>query len=217
MQSSNPEIDVVKLCERRTADRHFAVLRIAKIKLGVTATLCRIRDISQSGAQIETNMPLAVHSEATIEIRSDLQASGTIVWTSGNLVGLRFHRPVNLDTFLGRGDGCKGSMSARRPRFRTVAQAVVQGLDGDSYAVLRDISLEGASFALIGSRRLLRIGERLSILIDGLPRKSATVKWIGVEIFGIQFASAFHYPELEHWLLRFGSGLDSNMQAFVKA
>lgn len=217
MQSLNRDADLVELRERRAADRHLAVLRVAKIKLGATATLCRIRDISQSGARIETSMPVAVDTVATIEIRSDLKVSGTIVWTSGSLVGLQFHIPVNLKKFLGRGNSRTGNVSARRPRFRTIAQAVVQGLDGESYAVLRDISLEGASFALIESRRLFRVGEQMWIVIDGLPRKRAAVKWIGVEIFGVQFGSPIHYPDLERWLLRFGSGSDFHMQDSVEA
>lgn len=205
MQSSTYASELVRSIERRLANRHFAVLRVAKIKFDEIATLCRIRDISRSGARIETNMPVAVDSVATLEIRSDLKAIGTVVWTSGNQLGLRFHRPVNIEVFLGRGSSSMGNIRARRPRFRSVARAVIEGLEGDSYAVLRDISLEGASFELIESRRLLRFGEQMAIRIEGLPRKRASVKWVGVESFGIQFGNPIQFPELEHWLLRSGS------------
>jgi hypothetical protein len=60
-------------------------------------TMVRIRNISSSGAMIESSAPVRVGAQPVLEL-SDVASLGCdVVWAVGDQVGLRFHKPFDMN------------------------------------------------------------------------------------------------------------------------
>lgn len=57
----------------------------------------RIRNISSTGALIETEDQVSVGAEPLLELSDAVSLSATVEWAVGDQVGLRFHTPFDLD------------------------------------------------------------------------------------------------------------------------
>lgn len=60
------------------------------------STNVRLRNISPTGAMIESGAPLRIGSEPLLELGEALSVSATVAWVVGDQAGLRFHTPFNL-------------------------------------------------------------------------------------------------------------------------
>lgn len=56
----------------------------------------RIRNISATGAMIETSATVVVGSEPLLELTDAVSVSATVEWAVGDQVGLRFHAPFDI-------------------------------------------------------------------------------------------------------------------------
>ena len=57
----------------------------------------RIRNISSTGAMIETNAAVRVGSEPLLELAPAVSLSATVEWTVGDQIGLSFHSPFDMN------------------------------------------------------------------------------------------------------------------------
>ncbi len=82
--------------ERRRDVRYIVHIRtIGEFRNNIVGL--EIRDISSGGARIETQLPLPAKRGEDISIRIvDRFVSGEIVWTSENLIGIRFHHRIRI-------------------------------------------------------------------------------------------------------------------------
>jgi hypothetical protein len=56
----------------------------------------RIRNISETGAMIETDAQVRVGTEPLLELNEAISLSATVEWAVGDQVGLRFHSPFDM-------------------------------------------------------------------------------------------------------------------------
>lgn len=82
--------------ENRAAARHPLIWN-AKLHHNYQSSDVRIRNISGSGAMIETSDQVVVGSEPLLELSDAVSLSATVEWAVGDQVGLRFHTEFNLD------------------------------------------------------------------------------------------------------------------------
>ena len=57
---------------------------------------CRLRNISETGAMIESSAPLRAGLEPMLELGDGIQLSSTVAWVAGDTAGLRFSQPFDL-------------------------------------------------------------------------------------------------------------------------
>jgi hypothetical protein len=57
----------------------------------------RLRNISETGAMIETSATVRVGNEPLLELSPAVSMSATVEWTVGDQVGLRFHAPFDMN------------------------------------------------------------------------------------------------------------------------
>jgi len=57
----------------------------------------RIRNISSTGAMIQTDADVRVGSEPLLELSAAVAISATVQWAVGDQVGLSFHAPFDVD------------------------------------------------------------------------------------------------------------------------
>jgi hypothetical protein len=56
----------------------------------------RVRNISETGAMIETAAPVRVGAQPLLELSEAASVSATVVWAVGDQVGLNFHSPFDM-------------------------------------------------------------------------------------------------------------------------
>lgn len=60
----------------------------------------RVRNISATGAMIETKAKVRVGAEPLLELSDSVQMAATVEWAVGDQVGLRFHQPFHMNKLV---------------------------------------------------------------------------------------------------------------------
>ena len=63
-------------------------------------TKIRVRNISSSGAMIETPTPVRVGAQPLLELSDTVSLSATVEWAVGDQVGVRFHEPFDMNMLV---------------------------------------------------------------------------------------------------------------------
>lgn len=86
--------------ELRSATRH-PLIWSGVLHHDYQSTTVRVRNISATGAMIETNAAVRVGSEPLLELGDTISLSSTVEWVVGDQVGVRFHSLFDMSQ-LGR-------------------------------------------------------------------------------------------------------------------
>lgn len=82
--------------EHRSAPRHPLIWN-GTLHHDYQSSPIRIRNISQTGAMIETTSKVRVGAEPLLELSEAVSLSVTVEWAVGDQVGLRFHTPFDMN------------------------------------------------------------------------------------------------------------------------
>ena len=82
--------------EHRAASRHPLIWN-GTLHHDYQSSDVRIRNISSTGAMIETGASVRVGSEPLLELSEAVALSATVEWAVGDQVGLRFHSPFDMN------------------------------------------------------------------------------------------------------------------------
>lgn len=186
--------------EKRDSERHVGVILIAKIESIGTQSVCRIRNISAKGAQIETNIPLKFNQLVALELRSDLKLTGRVRWKKGVYAGLQFDKPIDLTRYLLRPESKIDRIKVRAPRYECHAEAVAIADIGNFRCVVSDVSLSGACISNLPSKVKLKPNQTVRFRCDGLPVRQACIVWVDCDRLGLNFRHPIKYTELQDWL-----------------
>lgn len=81
--------------DHRRAPRH-PLIWSAVLHHDFESTTVRVRNISSTGAMIETKVPVRVGAEPTLELSATAFVSSTVAWAVGDQVGLHFDTPFDM-------------------------------------------------------------------------------------------------------------------------
>lgn len=100
-ESDEPEPEPTKVTDERT-DEHRSAPRHPLIWNGTLhhdfqSDAVRIRNISTTGAMIETSAEVRVGAEPLLELGDAVSVPATIEWAVGDQVGLRFQSPFDME------------------------------------------------------------------------------------------------------------------------
>jgi hypothetical protein len=82
--------------DHRTAPRHPLIWN-GTLHHDYQSSSVRIRNISATGAMIETMAMVRVGSEPLLELSEAVSVSATVEWAVGDQIGLRFHTPFDME------------------------------------------------------------------------------------------------------------------------
>ncbi len=205
MQIAVTENTAAELVERRSSERHVAVMLIAKFSSGPVQSICRIRNISSMGARVEMSIALQIGQRVSLELRSDLQMTGRIMWIKDGNAGVQFDAAIDVAKFLSRSESKIDRIKARAPRYQCFTNVVIVTDGGCFSCNMADIALSGAGLVDIPARAKLRSGHILKIIVDGISAHHATIAWVDDHRAGIKFRHPLRYTDLQEWLLDFAS------------
>lgn len=181
--------------DRRREPRHEAVLRIVKLTSRRGEQLCRLRNLSSSGARLTTPFAYAPGEIVQLSLESGWCASGRIVWREGIGMGVAFEEAIDPLAVLA-GD-TSGAFPLRSPRVSVSAVANLRIGSHQRLTQTKDISVGGAKVELSESGW---VGEEVTILIGGLPLLAGRVRWQKQGLAGIAFHAPLDFEMLTSWL-----------------
>lgn len=180
------------------APRTVATLLVGKLSHdGNPGQLCRVRNLSETGMQIDAVASFAAGMRVSVELRGGVLLSGEIAWTRGSRAGVQFDEPVDVAAVLGKPR--PGSMSGRprSPRFIAEIPARINSYGRPIDVIVADLSQGGACLRL---QRTLRPDTEVILSIPGLPPRRCTARWSDGNFAGVAFHTSFSYLELSTWL-----------------
>jgi hypothetical protein len=85
--------------ENRVAKRHPLIWK-GQLHHDYQSDDIRIRNISATGAMIDTTAKVRVGAEPLLELSDAVQMAATVEWAVGDQVGLRFHQPFDMNKLI---------------------------------------------------------------------------------------------------------------------
>lgn len=179
--------------DRRESPRFKTLARAARLVAFGDTGLCRVQDLSNGGAQVETSIETFWGDPVEILFDSKNKVQGRVVWRSGNKTGIRFLPPIDACSFISDLATDRCNAAARPPRLPVNARAEVATELGPVPAVVQDISQKGMK--LCHASKLLSGMEVKVSLARGLSARGM-VRWADLNGAGIEFYGMLSTEEL---------------------
>jgi hypothetical protein len=189
--------EVPRPTDKRTDERLHAILPVTKLVTedGVQH-LARIKNISAGGLMVEGTAGIEAGTNIYIEMGDNRRIPGTIVWTRGNAMGVKFDQKVDLRELLANRKPRHG-FTPRPPRLDVTCGATVK--IGRLYhrVEVRDISFGGIKVEISDWQC---VGKPVVITIESLRPLKGKVRWYKAGRAGIVFDQPLTFEELAEWM-----------------
>ncbi len=185
--------EAARQAEQRRDFRVRTVYCIGRIMTGADSGLCRVHNISNGGAQIETGLGVAVGDIVKVGL-SDLDwIRGRVAWRSGKICGIRFCVPIDCCTLLRKRADDHWNGKSRPPRLGIHRGARLDTGSATLSVTIRDISQKGMKIRHPGE---FAPGARVTIRLDGGAAAEGVVRWSANGSSGIELARSLTVEEL---------------------
>jgi hypothetical protein len=183
--------------ERRQAHRHLTILRVGALIGRDGRELCLIRNISAGGLMAHVYSQHAPGESVAIELKSNDQIAGTVVWAEGSNIGVQFDAPVDVAEMLSAQAVLENGWRPRLPRIEVDRLATLR-CGARLYGVnTRDISQGGVK---VETDEPLDVGCEVVLTLDRFRPLHGVVRWCAGGLAGISFNQLIPFSELMGWL-----------------
>lgn len=189
--------EVPRPTDRRTDERLQAMLPVTKLVTeGGAQLLARVKNISAGGMMVEGTGSIDAGTAVDIEMGDNRRLPGTIVWTRGTAMGVKFDQQVDLRALFAK-DKPRHGFIPRPPRLDVTCGATVK--IGRLYhrVEVRDISFGGIKVEISDHQC---VGRPVVITIDSLRPLKGRVRWYKAGRAGIVFDQPLTFEELAEWM-----------------
>lgn len=188
------------------APRVTTILLIGKLAAGDRETLCRVRNISETGMMAEVYGSFVVNEPVEVTLKAGDTLAGTVRWNRAGRIGVAFDGKVDVPELLAHAAMRSGAEGiARGPRFTADCPVAMLVVGYRHPARLVDISQGGARVTVANT---MPRDQLLGLSIPGLGEREAAVRWVGEGACGLVFLEPLSFADLAPWLLdlqaRFG-------------
>lgn len=160
----------VPLQDRRADARIRTIYRSARIISRDDSGLCRVLNLSDGGALIETALSLGLGDQLILELADGLAMNGLVARRDGLLAGVVFTPKINCLTMLKQSSVDRWNGRGRPVRLAVNKQIEVISEFGASPLELKDISQKGLKLCGEGKLALgmqVRIRLNPDLVVDG--------------------------------------------------
>ncbi|CAN5825547.1 hypothetical protein BH11PSE6_BH11PSE6_08620 [soil metagenome] len=184
--------------DRRDTLGQVTVLRVAKLLTPHSEELCLVRNISAAGLMAHIYSELNVGERVSAEFKSGHTVSGRVLWRRDGLAGIAFNAPVNAARILADNhDYSASAQQARAPRVGIDVRARIRVGARYYAAMLCNISQSGAR---VSSGEPFEMGQKLILMLNGLPPIAGSVRWCDQDHAGIAFDNPIAFETLARWV-----------------
>jgi PilZ domain len=185
--------------DRRNLERHIKILRVGAIFVDGRRELCLIRNISAGGLMAHVYSSVRVGQRVGVELKSNQQATGRVVWVREANAGIAFDESVDIGDMLANPAVLDNGWRARAPRVEVNRPAVLR-VGARTYRVrTRDISQSGIK---IDTDHELEPNGEVMLTPEDFRAIAGTVRWQQGRACGISFHQLVPLAELIAWLKR---------------
>jgi len=190
--------DVRSQPEQRSEDRSMTVFRPVLIETEGFAGFCLVRNISSNGIMGHVYTAFEEGAKITLEFGSNLRVSGQVKWCRDGFIGVQFDESVFVsDVLNSMSSTISRGRVARPPRLEIHCEGELLAEGRAQRFELRDISQKGMKIAA----NFLRPDEEVLVMLNGLQRRKAVVRWVKGGEAGLNFIIALPFEELAEWVI----------------
>lgn len=170
---------------RRGSNRFRTVCRMARVEYGNDVGLWRVRNISDEGMMLRTDISVAVGERLQIALSETTLFDGTVLWTDKDCCDVAFDHKIDATAVLHSLADEQRSEGHRALRLPTDAKAILALDDGAQPIDLVNISQSGAGYVY---DKMIEPGTKLRLLIPGCDIiRHAVVRWSDCTRGGLWF------------------------------
>ena len=188
--------EVPRPAERRSDERVSALLRVAKLTSAAGEDqLIRVKNLSAGGLAAIVSRTPQVGDRVGVELSSQTIPS-SVVWTRGDVVGLKFDQNIDIGELLA-GRKPRHGFRSRPPRLQVTCKASVR-IGKIYYTVnVHDVSLGGMKVEPIEE---YCVGKKVVVVVESFKPITGEVRWYSERKAGIIFDEALEFDELAEWV-----------------
>ena len=175
-------------------ERQVSLYWVGALTVAGRRELCVVRNVSSGGLMLNSYSDIEPGARIAVEFKQGESVEGTVAWSNGNNIGLRFDEPVEVTALLA------AAPDGKRPRMPRIGiESKISVRDGDTvHEVLAlDISQGGVC---VESAAQLPFGADVVVRIEGLPPEPAVVRWRNGDCYGLGFNRLLSVTSLAAWL-----------------
>lgn len=170
--------------DKRSADRQKLILRVGLLEHNGRSIFCLVKNISASGVQVKPYGDLPPGVVVSLRVGDETPIGGTLVWSRGGLVGVKFAQALNPQTLLRIGQKMVVHKRRTAPRLVIELKGFVRTGGTRQPITICDLSVAGAR---VQTDRPFKFGETTIIDLPGFPSLNACVRWSDAAEFGVSF------------------------------
>jgi len=183
--------------ERRRAQRHLTILRVGTLIVGGRRELCLVRNISAGGLMAHVYSTLRTGQEVAVELKTNQQLPGRIVWVEEANAGIQFDRPIEVAEILANPPVMENGWRPRMPRVEIERLGTLRAGATVHWITARDISQGGVRLECDGA---VPAGAEVVLTLEGFRPVHGVVRWSKQAECGITFNQVVPFTELMAWL-----------------
>ena len=193
--------DVPQPPERRSSERHIKILRVGTIVVNGRRELCLIRNISAGGLLVHVYSEVMVDQRVTVELKTNQQLDGKIVWIRGENAGIGFDEPVDVTALLANPPVLENGWRPRMPRVEVDRLATLRVGARTYWVHVCDISQGGVK---IDCEQPLEEGKEVVVTLEHFGPVAGAIRWRRDGYCGIAFNQLIPFDRLIAWLKHSG-------------
>jgi hypothetical protein len=183
--------------DRRGEPRQLTILRVGALIGSAGRELCLIRNISAGGIMAHVYGRHPDGEPVAIELKSNQQITGRVVWAEGSNIGIRFNEPIDVADMLSSQAVIESGLRPRLPRVEVDRLATLR-CGSRVYGVnTRDISQGGVK---IETDEPLEVGAEVVLTMEKFRPLQGVVRWCANGLAGLEFNQLVPFAELMVWL-----------------
>jgi hypothetical protein len=194
LQAMIAEAARLRRLEQRYEVRGAAVLTPIVIETEDFAGFCLVSNFSPHGISGKVPGGLTADQPIRMHISSDEIVDGSVVWSDGDQIGVKFHNSMDLTRALA-GQSLRGPTGKGRPA-RLPVQGCTELFIGSRIltADILDLSQRGLKVATSP----MKAGQELCVQLESLAERTAVVRWSRGKSAGLSFSRPLSFRELAH-------------------
>jgi hypothetical protein len=185
------------LPERRGDVRQVTVRLVAKLRTSHGEELCLVRNLSPGGLTAHVYSTLDVGAAVFFEFASGATVPATVLWQRDSLAGVQFLERIDSRRLLSRAAPGEAVQEPRSPRVELNLRARIRLGIAFQKVTLCNISQGGAK---LRPQAPLQAGQKLVLLVDGLPPLAGKVQWERDGFVGVAFYEPVPFDLLAQWV-----------------
>jgi PilZ domain len=176
-------------------NKPISILHVGKLVTTERECLCVVHSLSPREALVRASLPLSPGQSVLLGLRNGFTVPAIVGIIQGDQISLIFEEHVSISTILAEQRNGREEREAVRLSIARPISIVTP--HGTHSCMMQDISLFGMK--VLDEAGLLQEATPVQLIIEGLGKRDATVRWRQQPYAGMVFKVALGFKLLDQW------------------